>query len=183
MESIRSIPACAGETRLHFPCFHVFRVYPRLCGGNGVGLLVRFLPSGLSPLVRGKRSPRYSADWKSGSIPACAGETARMEGLNSLFQVYPRLCGGNIFKCDFSRFFVGLSPLVRGKLFSFVSCFFHFGSIPACAGETVMASAISSLSGVYPRLCGGNLINSRPLLPIVGLSPLVRGKRAMCRLI
>ena len=53
--SCRSIPACAGETRLGRRASPCRRVYPRVCGGNGRGPPGRILTTGLSPRVRGKR--------------------------------------------------------------------------------------------------------------------------------
>ena len=93
-------------------------------------------------------------------------------------RVYPRLCGGNhsIFQFRFS--FSGLSPLVRGKRLRGVSGSIVMGSIPACAGETVIYFGIMRRHGVYPRLCGGNSFEVFADVLNGGLSPLVRGKRA-----
>ena len=54
----RSIPACAGETRLPAPGYDLARVYPRVCGGNHRKKACRIGKDGLSPRVRGKRKPR-----------------------------------------------------------------------------------------------------------------------------
>ena len=70
-----SIPACAGETLFVFSSFFRFWVYPRLCGGNAWNRIEMAGMSGLSPLVRGKPSPRWRGKRRPGSIPACAGET------------------------------------------------------------------------------------------------------------
>ena len=70
----------------------------------------------------------------------------------------------------------GLSPLVRGKrdicAITSVSC----GSIPACAGETIVHSFSGPVLRVYPRLCGGNDDGNAKTYTAWGLSPLVRGK-------
>ena len=71
---------------------------------------------------------------------------------------------------------MGLSPLVRGKLSIVIFFRFSPGSIPACAGETWGVPSIFSRLGVYPRLCGGNRLLSELDMPMLGLSPLVRGK-------
>ena len=71
----RSIPACAGETPQIAPITPTIEVYPRVCGGNMLKLMLELSGWGLSPRVRGKRHlinrplPHYR------SIPACAGET------------------------------------------------------------------------------------------------------------
>ncbi len=111
-------------------------VYPRLCGGN-IEIIVDDVPFwGLSPLVRGKLID-----------PEQAGQ---------LIKVYPRLCGGNVAFLFVCLCLVGLSPLVRGKPLISCSFFASAGSIPACAGETVVLSLCRFAGRVYPRLCGGN---------------------------
>ena len=51
-----------------------------------------------------------------------------------------------------------------------------FGSIPACAGETLYDMGTHEQTGVYPRLCGGNMVGMISRATALGLSPLVRGK-------
>ena len=71
--------------------------------------------------------------------------------------VYPRVCGGTngaerpITQAD------GLSPRVRGNLPLDVVCVRDDGSIPACAGEPVLATGVQYKGGVYPRVCGGTV--------------------------
>ena len=50
-------------------------------------------------------------------------------------------------------------------------------SIPACAGETGLASMPSPIYPVYPRVCGGNPWAVVKRILGNGLSPRVRGKR------
>ena len=52
----RSIPAWAGETRAIRRGFHRQKVYPRVGGGNDIGLELWRRWSGLSPRGRGKRA-------------------------------------------------------------------------------------------------------------------------------
>ena len=113
--------------------------------------------AGLSPLVRGKPGQVPLAHQQGGSIPACAGETARRAGCQVIFWVYPRLCGGNFDTIIVDEAQSGLSPLVRGKLQLLGARAASQGSIPACAGETVAASVSWKAERVYPRLCGGNM--------------------------
>ncbi len=131
---------------------------------------------GLSPLVRGKRDICAITSVSCGSIPACAGETAIWRARLCDGRVYPRLCGGNYSSLFIYFFRLGLSPLVRGKQILIVSRQIRIGSIPACAGETWGVPSIFSRLGVYPRLCGGNRLLSELDMPMLGLSPLVRGK-------
>ena len=94
--TVRSIPACTGETiaeRIHgVPN----RVYPRVYGGNQIQTCRGDLLGGLSPRVRGKRLYRHRQDRRPGSIPACTGETRLTDSLAAPSQVYPRVYGGNI---------------------------------------------------------------------------------------
>ena len=90
-----SIPACAGETSFSDSEYEKDGVYPRLCGGNSSRPSASVIGSGLSPLVRGKQGELNLCPDRSGSIPACAGETFQYCCLLLQLRVYPRLCGGN----------------------------------------------------------------------------------------
>ena len=69
----------------------------------------------------------------------------------------------------------GLSPRVRGNPASASGSMVTVGSIPACAGEPPKPTYIITWSGVYPRVCGGTVVNLRHAPPPLGLSPRVRG--------
>ena len=70
----RSIPACAGEPVSRVEGGGFAGVYPRLCGGTLGSEVGRTLQQGLSPPVRGNRSPARGLPGCRRSIPACAGE-------------------------------------------------------------------------------------------------------------
>ncbi len=157
-----SIPACAGETCGIAVLTADMGVYPRLCGGNDGFFGWRGLHQGLSPLVRGKRCSDRITLKNIGSIPACAGETFPFLLVILYMRVYPRLCGGN-FACAYApQVYQGLSPLVRGKPAYYTTHPDSRGSIPACAGETVLVSSGVLWRPVYPRLCGGNFVVDCP---------------------
>ena len=111
------------------------------------------------------------------SIPACAGETPKPSFFIVSIRVYPRVCGGNLGRNENRTTGGGLSPRVRGKRLRRQTSNWAKWSIPACAGETVSAAAVSGVTWVYPRVCGGNH-RARPALGRRpdGLSPRVRGK-------
>ena len=69
-----SIPACAGEPSQHCRSEHPCGVYPRVCGGTRSFFSLRGAIGGLSPRVRGNRSPAGWPRPRCWSIPACAGE-------------------------------------------------------------------------------------------------------------
>ena len=111
----RSIPACAGETTTRPAYGPAFSVYPRVCGGNRSPPDKSTTTRGLSPRVRGKLLLFPARLRPNGSIPACAGETARLAALTAGGTVYPRVCGGNTGQGFAAVRYCGLSPRVRGK--------------------------------------------------------------------
>ena len=72
---------------------------------------------------------------------------------------------------------IGLSPRVRGNRLDDELHAGRDGSIPACAGEPGAPRWSRPSPTVYPRVCGGTTARNRPLLPVAGLSPRVRGNR------
>ena len=170
-----SIPACAGEPRLHRLTLAPNRVYPRVCGGTRPTVRKPHSILGLSPRVRGNRTGTSSIGYRTGSIPACAGEPGPLSTIRAVHQVYPRVCGGTIpvhrkpVGCD------GLSPRVRGNLGVDVAGGVIAGSIPACAGEPFPVVVLVAALGVYPRVCGGTPASSATTCALSGLSPRVRG--------
>ena len=89
-----SIPACAGEPLGVIPRLAMAAVYPRLCGGTGVGRGAWDCAAGLSPPVRGNLICRAAKHERVRSIPACAGEPLTASLKSGIRTVYPRLCGG-----------------------------------------------------------------------------------------
>ena len=91
----RSIPACAGEPGSSGSGTSRRRVYPRVCGGTPVRLMVAVVISG--------------------SIPACAGEPRQSSSSARWPRVYPRVCGGTRNRPPPTPVTLGLSPRVRGN--------------------------------------------------------------------
>ena len=180
-QSVRSIPACAGEP----PCAGAsparVEVYPRVCGGTFQSKKNKSLLPGLSPRVRGNRRQPAKIVRCKRSIPACAGEPRHESGRLHPSKVYPRVCGGtNPSRFDLDAGF-GLSPRVRGNLRRVGRAGDKTGSIPACAGEPSYANLIGAEYAVYPRVCGGTAMALLILLGSSGLSPRVRGNHGMPR--
>ena len=69
----------------------------------------------------------------------------------------------------------GLSPRLRGNVLSDHPVFICDGSIPALAGERFGLTRKEMHKAVYPRACGGTLLDSRWSNPRRGLSPRLRG--------
>ena len=174
-----SIPACAGEP---FRLGHrhiIGSVYPRVCGGTRVDG-VRIAPAyGLSPRVRGNLRLPGLLQVRRGSIPACAGEPVSRHPMQSATPVYPRVCGGTWDDVASSRIGLGLSPRVRGNRPERRSVRQPGRSIPACAGEPSVRLPATSAARVYPRVCGGTSQGIPARSHRKGLSPRVRGNRAV----
>ena len=111
----RSIPACAGEPPSREGPPHGGPVYPRVCGGTEKTGGCSATNDGLSPRVRGNLCSRLPSVVRHGSIPACAGEPTMSYGHRWLSRVYPRVCGGTVFRGHDRRIRDGLSPRVRGN--------------------------------------------------------------------
>ena len=94
----RSIPARAGEPKL--PCSRRMppRVYPRACGGTFAYEDDRDELRGLSPRVRGNRMAETTFIDLLRSIPARAGEPHPIHIFRYPIKVYPRACGGTMYR-------------------------------------------------------------------------------------
>ena len=89
------------------------------------------------------------------------------------------MCGGNGTGAIRQGECRGLSPRVRGKLIAVNPEDAARRSIPACAGETEGIILADAGTGVYPRVCGGNIGIAHLRQSSSGLSPRVRGKLAV----
>ena len=111
-----------------------------------------------------------------GSIPAWAGETQGQRRGACLPVVYPRVGGGNAHRAVVHALDLGLSPRGRGKLTILLKVGMPLRSIPAWAGETAARHYTATMSGVYPRVGGGNRTLMQSIVGRCGLSPRGRGK-------
>ena len=134
-------------------------------------------PRGLSPRARGKRTNLGVRCYRSGPIPAGAGETSSAISVSVMVRAYPRGRGGNR-PCDQRHQGQrGLSPRARGKPPAPTPAPLRWGPIPAGAGETRTTPASRRRCWAYPRGRGGNTTQRLLLLTTAGLSPRARGKR------
>ena len=153
-----SIPACAGEPSARRRIPSRTPVYPRVCGGTSSGRQRAGQARGLSPRVRGNHSSLMCPPVRGGSIPACAGEPARVSAPARSLSVYPRVCGGTLTRYCAQVAACGLSPRVRGNPSEANPQARPGGSIPACAGEPSAPPAEQAFARVYPRVCGGTAL-------------------------
>ena len=134
--------------------------------------------TGLSPRVRGNRPIVTRVAIIARSIPAGAGEPEWPVRGRIERRVYPRGCGGTRLALRDERDHGGLSPRVRGNRPDPADRPGARRSIPAGAGEPMMASCGSGATWVYPRGCGGTFVESIQGSDPNGLSPRVRGNQA-----
>ena len=152
-------------------------VYPRVCGGTFLAVVDDDTAEGLSPRVRGNPFHPHPELPPVRSIPACAGEPVGDGAVDSVGQVYPRVCGGTSALSSIADKVLGLSPRVRGNHIACLTGEYFARSIPACAGEPT-GSAVGARSGrVYPRVCGGTEVMAGGHRRAEGLSPRVRGNQ------
>ena len=110
-----------------------------------------------------------------GSIPASAGEPAGSDPDQWRIWVYPRVCGGTPRALRLAWYSRGLSPRLRGNRFVPGPGYAVAGSIPASAGEPATDSWHRRALRVYPRVCGGTVLNPSDNDYATGLSPRLRG--------
>ena len=91
--------------------------------------------------------------------------------------VYPRVCGGTRGLASYLYWPVGLSPRVRGNPRAPPRTVSSPRSIPACAGEPGRPDDDAGLMEVYPRVCGGTILDLAEREQLPGLSPRVRGNQ------
>ena len=130
-----SIPAWAGEPRLHEIVVREPRVYPRVGGGTRDRADEALDERGLSPRGRGNRSLAQVVPSVRGSIPAWAGEPIPNSCPCGEIRVYPRVGGGTRGGRESLYGDQGLSPRGRGNRDDTDLTQRNRGSIPAWAGE------------------------------------------------
>ena len=175
----RSIPACTGKPPVSATCGCQITVYPRVYGETGDSAAAYRSTTGLSPRVRGNPQPHHHAIFLVGSIPACTGKPSRRRSSSGGKGVYPRVYGEtneDVRVLDLSG---GLSPRVRGNRRLDPVLAARGGSIPACTGKPLYASRHPTPPAVYPRVYGETSIDGVTPASHDGLSPRVRGNRAM----
>ena len=135
--SLRFIPACAGNSMCRkSPCANI-TVHPRLRGELSLRISPARIPVGSSPLARGTQSGYSEGHNVLRFIPACAGNSSKVENTEVSGTVHPRLRGELTKACTPMGVWNGSSPLARGTLLrdTRVPCILRF--IPACAGNSV----------------------------------------------
>ena len=169
------IPACAGSTNSVSHTLGTSGDHPRMCGEHAAIGVESCAIWGSSPHVRGAlQAPRFHHS-EPGIIPACAGSTAAVDGVDRFAGDHPRMCGEHISRNMTSLLTWGSSPHVRGALRYRILDIMERGIIPACAGSTRRNRGYCLLLGDHPRMCGEHARRFCQLAFIAGSSPHVRG--------
>ena len=174
-DSLRFIPARAGEPVLWSWTTGIPSVHPRACGGAECPICRPDHNSGSSPRVRGSLVLVRQAELDRRFIPARAGEPRSRTARSRSTPVHPRACGGARTKPSAINRSSGSSPRVRGSqaIITLDRDLPRF--IPARAGEPLSARTIERLTRVHPRACGGAEGGPSMTYPAPGSSPRVRG--------
>ena len=171
------IPAHAGKTRTGLLPPRAGPAHPRSRGENATNEDPASAYSGSSPLTRGKQGDRSGLQWRVGLIPAHAGKTHPPFSSARCIAAHPRSRGENLRLETVYAWYVGSSPLTRGKLHRFVYASSPWGLIPAHAGKTPPAMRRRLPSAAHPRSRGENYRGGVRVGPARGSSPLTRGKQ------
>ena len=175
-ETVRFIPACAGETAPARSRCRSPTVHPRVRGGDTLFDRLRERASGSSPRARGRHDALQRSAARRGFIPACAGETPSPISSVCRRRVHPRVRGGDDIPHEAGCAVVGSSPRARGRPARARRARRRRRFIPACAGETAAVVAKSSQSGVHPRVRGGDDRAHVSGPALLGSSPRARGR-------
>ena len=170
------IPAHAGKTTTSALCPSSHRAHPRSRGENPRHRLLTATGSGSSPLTRGKQQGWRRHRNRPGLIPAHAGKTVWVRFRSAMVRAHPRSRGENSKPRGPLCCASGSSPLTRGKRLIGALVSYATGLIPAHAGKTNASSWAPSAQTAHPRSRGENSCSWCLSLPIVGSSPLTRGK-------
>ena len=171
------IPACAGQTPHPRLALGSPRAHPRVCGADVKTTCSGSTRYGSSPRVRGRPCFRFSALYRHGLIPACAGQTGREPSKCTQPTAHPRVCGADETTHESTHHHLGSSPRVRGRRHATRGAGSSDGLIPACAGQTDGIMLCHWSAPAHPRVCGADNCSHRALICGWGSSPRVRGRR------
>ena len=176
--SIRIIPAHAGQTGSSPAGPHGRPDHPRACGANSV--LENFSSPliGSSPRMRGKPRPPPCAPRRARIIPAHAGQTKPQYQQYRRPTDHPRACGANRLISVAAVCRAGSSPRMRGKPVRANHLARNTRIIPAHAGQTHLYGPIIGAIPDHPRACGANSVKWSCGPVRCGSSPRMRGKQS-----
>ena len=155
--STGSIPAWAGQPVAYMKMLTSKSVYPRVGGATGRFSITAIIAYGLSPRGRGNLKAPWGSPWRSGSIPAWAGQPQGRTGHTPLCTVYPRVGGATEG--------TNLRDLPSG------------GLSPRGRGNHPVRRRPGLPPAVYPRVGGATTVRVARRQSSGGLSPRGRGNQ------
>ncbi len=155
------IPAYAGSTGNHHRATGGIPAHPRLRGEHDRDKSVGDSTPGSSPLTRGAPVSSWISSAVPGLIPAYAGSTRSLMGVEIPIGAHPRLRGEHHSSSPRANVSRGSSPLTRG---AHQKCWCDEGAdglIPAYAGSTMPPPPQRRSSPAHPRLRGEHFMRVR----------------------
>ena len=158
-----------------FVCLFVPWDHPRVRGEHALGGGRGGVPEGPSPRARGAPAPSVRGSGMRGTIPACAGSTARAPTPPLAPRDHPRVRGEHAWCAQRPGGAPGPSPRARGARLRAPAARPDGGTIPACAGSTHLGDALLQHVGDHPRVRGEHVEALIEEGADVGPSPRARG--------
>ena len=173
---MRIIPAHAGKSDGRRDTPPGTQDHPRSCGEKPAIFATPKYRLGSSPLMRGKARPPPFHPSPAGIIPAHAGKSKSVQRRRCAAKDHPRSCGEKYRRAHSEVDHQGSSPLMRGKASYPVMPKAPKRIIPAHAGKSFPENSKRLIFRDHPRSCGEKHFLPVVLVPVVGSSPLMRGK-------
>ena len=172
----RLIPTHAGKTGPNAGVWSVSWAHPHSRGENCKGIDRAGRDNGSSPLTRGKHYPHPKTRSDRRLIPTHAGKTCLPVRRRRGPEAHPHSRGENATACPISVENLGSSPLTRGKPVPGDGGEAGHGLIPTHAGKTGFFGLRWNNDRAHPHSRGENGRVGVLGFPLVGSSPLTRGK-------
>ncbi len=170
-----TIPACAGSSRACRGRCTTGWDHPRVRGEQPGPGLHRRVVLGPSPRARGADLSQSQVEAVAGTIPACAGSSARPAAWRWIWRDHPRVRGEQRQGWLACWAVAGPSPRARGADHREEQEGVASGTIPACAGSSRAASESHEPTGDHPRVRGEQPVRKHDRAFTWGPSPRARG--------
>ena len=168
-------PACAGNTAAAMTELAKGGAHPRMRGEHTPSIAAPAQAGGSPPHARGTRYTRHPDPNRAGLIPACAGNTERMNTSQASTRAHPRMRGEHPTPTICVFVDKGSSPHARGTPSSIFTSPCGMGLTPACAGNTCAAELLHAALGAHPRMRGEHGKQESTTSRTTGSSPHARG--------
>ncbi len=131
-------PTCAGPTTPHRTNRLKSREHPRVRGADTSTMAINTVSYGASPRARDRQQAPHRDGRAVRTIPACAGPTPAQPVKTAPVQDHPRVRGADGTWWSGCPVWPGPSPRARGRRALAWAGVAAQGTIPACAGPTLV---------------------------------------------